>query len=210
ATLHACQNYLNWDGTRYDLVRVQDMSPWIQCEYYHDNGNGSGAGTYCFYKGPSYDLVHYPNTPLRADSNPVCPTSAPPPSVYRIRSFVDRTKCITAAGEDDGAPTCRTDIWRPEQVFHFDGNLIKPLSTDKCLDVKDGNTNNGTQLQIWTCSTANPNQLFEHFSKEMLVIPDDYINWAAQPSLCFDLTDSNTADGTPIQIWGCDHPNPNQ
>ncbi|KAH6891604.1 ricin B lectin domain-containing protein [Coprinopsis sp. MPI-PUGE-AT-0042] len=214
APLHACQNYLTLNGTRYDLVVVQDMSPWIQCEYFHDNGNGSGSGTYCFYKGPSYDLVHYPNTPLRADSNPACPSTAPPPSVYRIRSFLDTTKCITAAGDYDGAPvslqTCRIDVSTPEQVFRFDGNLIRPLSSDKCLDVKDGNPNDGTQLQVWSCSATNPNQLFEHLSKEMLVIPDDYINWVTQPSKCLDLTDGNTADGTPIQIWECDRPNPNQ
>ncbi|KAH6891600.1 ricin B lectin domain-containing protein [Coprinopsis sp. MPI-PUGE-AT-0042] len=214
APLRACQNYLVSDGTTYKLVVIQDMSPWIQCEYFHDNGDGSGSGTYCFYKAPSYDLVHYPDTPLRVDSNPACPSSAPPPSIYRIRSLVDETKCITAAGEYDGAPVelqaCRTDIWRPEQVFHFDGDLIKPLATDKCLDVKDGNPNSGTKLQVWTCSTNNPNQRFGHWVPNILVVPEDHINWAAQPSQCLDLTNGNTAPGTPIQIWGCGYQNPNQ
>ncbi|KAH6908221.1 ricin B lectin domain-containing protein [Coprinopsis sp. MPI-PUGE-AT-0042] len=219
ATLHACQNYLVPNGTEYKLAFAQDIGPWMKCVYYHDNHNGTGSGTYCFYKAPSYDLVYYPNIPVPApyDSNPVCPTSAPRPSVYRIRSFMDVTKCITAAGEYDGAPvelqTCRTDIWTPEQVFHFGGdlgNLIRPISGNKCLDVKDGDTNNATQLQVWTCSSSNPNQLFEHWKKEMLVIPTDYINWATQPSQCFDLGDGNTADGTPIQIGGCDRSNGNQ
>ncbi|KAH6891599.1 ricin B lectin domain-containing protein [Coprinopsis sp. MPI-PUGE-AT-0042] len=217
--LRACQNSLTINGRTngtiaYPLTGTSNFSQYIECTYARDQGDGSIGVNWCWYDYQSYQLLHYPNTPVRLDSHPACPTTLPFSSLYRIRSFVDTTKCITAAGEYDGAPVelqaCRTDIWRPEQVFHFDGNLIKPLSTDKCLDVKDGNPNSGTRLQVWTCSTDNPNQVFEHWSKTVLIVPEDHINWATQQFQCLDLPDGNTANGTPIQIWGCDYQNPNQ
>ncbi|KAH6891594.1 hypothetical protein BKA70DRAFT_1119881 [Coprinopsis sp. MPI-PUGE-AT-0042] len=210
APLRACQNHLTFNGTTHILADATNFSQYIQCIYQRNNVDGSISKNYCWYDYRSFELYHYPNTPLPLDSHPACPTTLPFSSLYRIRSFVDTTKCITAAGEYDGAPACRTDIWRPEQVFQFDGNLIKPLATDKCLDVKDGNPNSGTRLQLWSCSSTNPNQLFEHWIKSVLIVPEDHINWATQQFQCLDLTDGDTAHGTPIRIWGCDIQNPGQ
>lgn len=50
APLRACQNYLSSNGTDFELVVVQAYGQYIQCEYFHDNGDGSGGGTYCFYR----------------------------------------------------------------------------------------------------------------------------------------------------------------
>lgn len=52
----------------------------------------------------NYTLYHYPQTPLPVDSHVACPTRLPLASLYRIRSFVNTNKCITAMGESDGSP----------------------------------------------------------------------------------------------------------
>ncbi len=33
---------------------------------------------------------------------------------------------------------------------------------NKCLDVTDGKNADGTKMQIWTCSTNNPNQKWDY------------------------------------------------
>lgn len=47
----------------------------------------------------------------------------------------------------------------PQQTWTPNGESTFKLSeTDLCIDLTDGNVAEGTQLQVWTCDTANVNQ----------------------------------------------------
>ncbi|TFK23571.1 hypothetical protein FA15DRAFT_745064 [Coprinopsis marcescibilis] len=210
APLFGCTNYLNVEGTIYRLTNTDTFSQYIQCIYQHDDGNGGIGQNYCWYDFHNKTLYHYPNTPLPLDSHAECPDTLPAATIYRIRSSLNVNLCVTATGVNDGSTDCRTDVWRPDQVWHFNGDLIQPLTTNKCLDVTDGNRNNGAQLQIWTCDAGNPNQLFGHWSEDVVIVPEDHIHWKTSRFQCMDLTGGNTANGTPIQLWGCNYQNPNQ
>lgn len=193
-------------------------------------------------------MYHYPNNPLPLDSHPACPNNLPLASIYRIRPSASSSKCVTAMGESDGSPVqiqvgsrthpasrllnvefqdCRPDIWRPEQVWYFNNDQIQPLATDKCLDVTDGNTNGG-KLQVWTCEGTNPNQQFQHWVTNVVIVPEDHIQWKSRFQ-CMDLTNSgiptngNQVSVTPsqgfkrigltavqLQMWPCNYQNPNQ
>lgn len=75
---------------------------------------------------------------------------------------------------------------------------------NKCLDVTNGNTTDGTKLQMWDCVDGNTNQLWT-------VNGDTTIRWAnSNPAKCVDLTNGDLANGTPIQIWDCVKFNSNQ
>jgi glucosylceramidase len=62
----------------------------------------------------------------------------------------------------------------------------------KCLDVTDGNTTNGNQPQLWTCSSG-PNQ-------QWTIATDGTIRGLGK---CLDVTGSSTADGATVQLWDC-------
>ena len=62
----------------------------------------------------------------------------------------------------------------------------------KCLDVTGGSTANGTQPQLWTC-TSGPNQ-------QWTVGSDNTVRGLGK---CLDVTGSGTADGTVVQLWDC-------
>jgi hypothetical protein len=57
---------------------------------------------------------------------------------------------------------------------------------NKCLNIKDGSTANGAELQIWTCSDGNPNQNFIHSGGDVLTLPIDRISWGAHQGKCVD------------------------
>ncbi|KAJ6448145.1 ricin B lectin domain-containing protein [Mycena sanguinolenta] len=133
-------------------------------------------------------------------------------------------KCLSAASNADGAAVVLGDCtsanaqWTVPEGANNAGTL--QIFGDKCLDVTNGATINGNKLQIWTCATANTNQLF---------VPNGYggtIQWSGT-NKCLDTTDGVLADGTPvrplpcflrtasepdpqIQIWDCDSTNRNQ
>ena len=75
----------------------------------------------------------------------------------------------------------------------------------KCLDLKDGNTNNGANIQQWRCITGNTNQEF--------VLVDDgnyyYLQHKASGK-CVDVSGGSSNNGTNIQLWDCVEGNQNQ
>ncbi|KAJ2925914.1 hypothetical protein H1R20_g11181, partial [Candolleomyces eurysporus] len=210
--LHGCANHLAFNNTVVRLAGTTTFSQYIQCTYQQNHPDGSVGTHYCWYDYQTYLLYHYPNTPLPVDSHTACPNNLPLASIYRIRPSASSSKCITAMGESDGSPVqiqdCRPDIWRPEQVWHFNNDRIQPLATDKCLDVTDGNTNAG-KLQIWTCEGTNPNQQFEHWVTNVVIVPEDHIRWKSQFQ-CLDLTNGVLTNGNQLQMWPCNYQNPNQ
>ncbi|MET9606736.1 RICIN domain-containing protein [Streptomyces sp. NPDC006512] len=71
------------------------------------------------------------------------------------------------------------------------------VASGKCLDVRGGNTGNGTVVQQFSCKGAT-NQLFEE-----RVTPQVTLNLISLDShRCVDVRDATGADGT-VQIWDC-------
>ncbi|MBM0278839.1 ThuA domain-containing protein [Micromonospora tarensis] len=68
---------------------------------------------------------------------------------------------------------------------------IKGLA-GKCLDVRNGGTADGTQIQIYTCNGSTP--------QTWTVTPNSTIKALGK---CLDVNGSGTADGTKIQLWTC-------
>ncbi|KAF8178397.1 alginate lyase-domain-containing protein [Mycena galopus ATCC 62051] len=111
-------------------------------------------------------------------------------------------KCLTAqSNADSGAVTIQACTSAAAQKWTFNDGSVKIFGS-KCLDVTDGKTNNGNKLQIWTCSTNNPNQQFWWTD-------DQHFAWTNHGK-CIDLTDGNQADGNNPQIWDCASGDPNQ
>jgi hypothetical protein len=53
----------------------------------------------------NYTLDHYPNTPIRVDSNPSCPTTCPLAGTYLIKTSTELPgQCVTMTSNADGAP----------------------------------------------------------------------------------------------------------
>lgn len=112
-------------------------------------------------------------------------------------------KCMTVASNSDGAiVTLQTCNGAAEQKWTFGDGTIKAFG-NKCLDVTDGSTADGTKLQVWTCSSGNTNQRFTYSFWDMT------LKWT-NTNMCLDLTDGSTADGNRPQIWTCGSENPNQ
>ncbi|KAJ7258092.1 ricin B lectin domain-containing protein [Mycena haematopus] len=73
---------------------------------------------------------------------------------------------------------------------------------DKCVDVTGGADQNGTPLQVWTCTTGNTNQ-------QWISLTDSTFQWSGT-NKCIDLTNGAISDGNVLQIWTCDGSNSNQ
>ncbi|KJA25073.1 carbohydrate-binding module family 13 protein [Hypholoma sublateritium FD-334 SS-4] len=112
--------------------------------------------------------------------------------------------CLTAASNNDGAAvTIQPCTGSTAQKWTFAGNGQVTVYGNKCLDVTDGKNADGTKMQIWTCSTNNPNQKWDYN------VWANTITWFNKGK-CLDLTDASQASGNKIQIWGCNSGNINQ
>ena len=61
----------------------------------------------------------------------------------------------------------------------------------KCLDVSEGGTANGQQIQIWDCA-GNPAQTWTKNGQTLRAL-----------GKCLDVSGGGSADGTKIQLWDC-------
>ncbi|KAJ7028597.1 ricin B lectin domain-containing protein [Mycena alexandri] len=131
-------------------------------------------------------------------SAPINITGSPIP-VY-IRPTASSGKCLTAASNTNGAAVEIEDCvaaGSTSQKWTNTGTTLQ-IFGNKCLDVTNGATADGTKLQIWTCATGNTNQEWMTFGSS--------IQWS--PSSCLDLTNGVQTDGNLAQIWTCtDGPN---
>jgi hypothetical protein len=72
-------------------------------------------------------------------------------------------KCLTAASNTDGAKvTIQPCTNAASQKWTFSGGGQVKAYGNKCLDVTSGKNADGTKMQIWTCSTNNPNQSWDY------------------------------------------------
>ncbi|MFJ8759044.1 ThuA domain-containing protein [Streptomyces cyaneofuscatus] len=62
----------------------------------------------------------------------------------------------------------------------------------KCVDVANGSSADGTQIQLWTCSQST--------AQKWTVGTDDTLRALGK---CLDISGAGTADGTKIQLYGC-------
>ncbi|KAG2012911.1 hypothetical protein CC2G_009860 [Coprinopsis cinerea AmutBmut pab1-1] len=133
ATLRGCANSLLSNGTTFKLTNTDTFSQYIHCIYQFEDGNGGTLQNYHWYDYQNYTLYHYPNTQLPLDSHPACPTTLPLVSIYRIRTSVDSTKCVTSMGEYDGAPVqiqvCTPSLPRQSKKFRRMLLLYARIST---------------------------------------------------------------------------------
>ncbi|KAH6871464.1 macrophage activating glycoprotein [Coprinopsis sp. MPI-PUGE-AT-0042] len=116
----------------------------------------------------------------------------------------NNAKCLAAQSNTDGAQVViQTCTGEANQKWVFTGGGVRVFG-NKCLDVTEGVNQDGTKLQIWTCTaTGSINQSW-YYNKW-----DNNLSWTGRGK-CVDLTDGNQADGNRIQIWGCSNKNPNQ
>jgi len=119
-----------------------------------------------------------------------------------IQPGLSSAKCLTAASNSDGAPvTIQACTNAAAQKWTFTGGSVH-IFDNKCLDVVGGSTTDGTKLQIWTCTSNNPNQQFSYTG-------DNRLSWTNHGK-CMDLNGGSLADGNRIQLWGCSAGSPNQ
>ncbi|MYT69618.1 MULTISPECIES: ricin-type beta-trefoil lectin domain protein [unclassified Streptomyces] len=64
---------------------------------------------------------------------------------------------------------------------------------DKCLDVKDGSTANGTAAQLWTCYSGSQNQTWT-------LKADGTVRALGK---CLDVSGGSTANGAKVQLYDC-------
>jgi hypothetical protein len=73
---------------------------------------------------------------------------------------------------------------------------VHAVGAGRCLDVNNGSTTPGTQLQIWDCNGGS-NQTWTHTSTGQLTV------YSGSSQMCLDASDNQTAAGTKVDIWPC-------
>jgi hypothetical protein len=73
---------------------------------------------------------------------------------------------------------------------------LHAVGAGKCLDVPNGSTTAGTQLQIWTCS-GGAGQTFTKTTSNQLTV------YSGSSQMCLDANGKGTTAGTKVIIWSC-------
>jgi alpha-galactosidase len=73
---------------------------------------------------------------------------------------------------------------------------IHAVGAGKCLDVPNGSTTAGTQLDIWTCNGGS-NQIWTRTSSGQLTV------YAGSSQMCLDAYNNQTSPGTKVETWPC-------
>ena len=82
-------------------------------------------------------------------------------------------------------------MFSPEKAL-ADSTGMVGAKNNFCLDIKNGGTANGTQVQIWTCTGGSSNQTWTLSGSEI----------KASNGKCLDLTGGG-GNGTKLQLWDC-------
>ena len=73
---------------------------------------------------------------------------------------------------------------------------IRAVGAAKCLDVPNGSTTAGTQLDIWTCNGGS-NQIWTRTSSGQLTV------YSGSTQMCLDAYNNQTTAGTKVETWPC-------
>jgi endo-1,4-beta-xylanase len=73
---------------------------------------------------------------------------------------------------------------------------VRAVTANKCLDVPNSTTTNGTRVQIWDCHTGS-NQQWAYSSANELSV------YTGGSRRCLDASGAGTANGTQVIIWTC-------
>ncbi|KAH8831476.1 ricin B lectin domain-containing protein [Flagelloscypha sp. PMI_526] len=208
--LFACSNVIYTENqNRYGLVSAAVTGPLFQCDYIFDYDQSTQS---CFYSVADQSLA-------AVNSSTACPN--PIPNAADAGSFYIEVphsgdglgNCITSTNTNDGSKVivsgCDGRHGFPNQKWVFDGDHLKQVDSELCLDVTDGKNEDGTKLQAWTCFAENTNQQFVHAGGAFLRFPLDRLQWQATDK-CVDLTDGSTTAGNQLQVWECNDQNTNQ
>jgi endo-1,4-beta-xylanase len=76
------------------------------------------------------------------------------------------------------------------------GTVVRAVAANKCLDVPNSTTTNGTRVQIWDCHTQSNQQWTYSSAQELSVYTGD-------SRRCLDASGAGTANGTQVIIWSC-------
>ncbi|WP_026930766.1 RICIN domain-containing protein [Glycomyces tenuis] len=87
------------------------------------------------------------------------------------------------AGPTDGGPTPGS-------------GELRGVGSNRCLDVPNQSTENGTQLHIWDCH-GGANQQWTHTASGELTV------YSGGSRKCLDAEGAGTANGTAVIIWNC-------
>lgn len=124
-----------------------------------------------------------------------------------IRPSADKSYCLDVAASNN-ADGATVQIYRcngtSAQQWQQTGNTFT-IFGNKCLNVKDGRTDDGTRLQLWSCdpaTTSDKNNLWR--------VENGSIRWQKAPNKCLDVTGGVFGDRTPAQMWSCYGGNVNQ
>lgn len=116
-----------------------------------------------------------------------------------IRSRLNPQKCIVVPSSTFADET-RLQIadcdGTAAQAFSRNYETITIGPNNSCIDVTDGNSQDGTPLQIYKCYPESENQ---RFTRRI----DGLIQWTKY-NLCFNLADPNATDGAAIDLQTCD------
>ncbi|KAH8833145.1 ricin B lectin domain-containing protein [Flagelloscypha sp. PMI_526] len=207
--LRGCQNYVTRsDATVYELVEhVQVTGGGTRCTYNQFVGSTGPNPLVCNYNA-GFNRVSGFTTG--------CPASLPlTPFVGKfLIKFNTGDTCATILGTpQNGAKvaikTCDKTHDYPGQAWTFDGQNIR--QGNLCLDVKGGKNNDGTPLQVWTCTSfsgntnGDDNRKFDLDSGNLLLYGngrEERFVWSGKGK-CVDLPKGDTKDGNQLQVWSC-------
>jgi len=74
------------------------------------------------------------------------------------------------------------------------GGLLRAVGANRCLDVPNASTTNGTQVQLWDCHSGSNQQWTYTSSKQLTVYGNK----------CLGASGRGTTNGTAVVIWDCD------
>jgi serine/threonine protein kinase len=137
------------------------------------------------------------NRPAKSQASTASTLSAPGrPESSVVRSDLSN-KCVDIRGGGDTAGSRIVQMWpcsaAPSQVWRWapDGTL---QSQGRCLDLRDGSTQDGTTVQLATCDGSS--------GQQWIFTPGrDVVN--PRSDKCLDIRNTNPADRARLQVWAC-------
>ncbi|MCB9345656.1 MAG: ricin-type beta-trefoil lectin domain protein [Lewinellaceae bacterium] len=130
--------------------------------------------------------------------------------IKSIRFAYNSLMCIQTDGTSNGI-NIETHNWLGNNAQKWflnteDRTIRSKSNTAKCLDLTNGHTSNGTNIQLWDCGVGNANQKWVYNGLYKTIHSGVYSD------KCFDASNGtdNPSTGVNIQLWDCQYSNDNQ